>query len=244
MLCHKLKFIFVHIPKTGGQSLENVFLQLIGLDWEKRAPFLMRPNDDPDLGPSRLAHLTASEYLSCGHISLKAFNKYFKFTFVRNPWDKLVSEYKFHGYASKISFKEFLFENFPEPGFSDKYRHVLPQYEFIFDDSGNQLVNFIGKFEKLQIDFNHICNELGIHELSLPHINNSLKIHYIPRNVNDIKHYFKILFRYKAFKTYKRNTFANYIEYYDNESKRFVEEYYCKDIEAFQYKFDPNSEVH
>ena len=51
MISHKHKTIFVHIPKTGGQSVESVFIEDEGLTWDTRAPLLLRRNDDgfPDL---------------------------------------------------------------------------------------------------------------------------------------------------------------------------------------------------
>ena len=69
MLTHQHKTVFVHIPKNAGQSIETVFLDVLGLTWESRAPLLLRPNDIPELGPRRLAHLAASEYVSCGHMT-------------------------------------------------------------------------------------------------------------------------------------------------------------------------------
>ena len=95
MICHDFRTIFVHVPKTAGQSVEMVFLNKLNLTWEQRAPLLLRPNSDPAKGPPRLAHLYASEYVSCGHISDEDFARYFKFSVVRNPWARAVSVYKF-----------------------------------------------------------------------------------------------------------------------------------------------------
>src|SRR5437764_11835271 len=97
MISHKYRTIFVHIPKTGGQSVENVFLTLHGLTWETREPLLLRPNSDRNLGPSQLAHLRAKEYVACGHIDQENFDSYFKFAFVRNPWERIVSGYHYYG---------------------------------------------------------------------------------------------------------------------------------------------------
>ena len=84
--------VFVHVPKCAGQSVEMFFLNRIGLDWERRAPLLLRPNDVPALGPHLLAHLKAHEYVEKKWMTPLEFNEYFKFAFVRNPWgqDRLV----------------------------------------------------------------------------------------------------------------------------------------------------------
>jgi Sulfotransferase family len=173
MFCHQLKCIYVHIPKTAGQSIETAFLKVLGLTWETRAPLLLRPNDNPDLGPPRLAHLTASEYVSCGYITPAQFNSYFKFGFVRNPWDRIVSEYHYRYYGRGLRFKQFLFNNWPKLVWSDAYRHIIPQCEYLYDKHGNLLVDYIGRYENLQADFDEICRRLCINEQPLPHINKS-----------------------------------------------------------------------
>ena len=103
MLSQKYKCIFVHIPKVAGQSIEHAFLDLHGLTWDERALLLLRQNKDPKAGPPRLAHLKASEYVSCGHITQELFDSYFKFSFVRNPWSRVVSitfHYFYRNYCS------------------------------------------------------------------------------------------------------------------------------------------------
>ena len=128
MICHQYRCVFIHIPKTGGISVDHVFLRLVGLTWATRAPLLLRANDDPAKGPPRLAHLMGIEYVSCGHLSPELFDAYFKFSFVRNPWDRLVSEYKYQRHPMRMSFKTWLFHHLPEPVFSDAYRPILPQH--------------------------------------------------------------------------------------------------------------------
>ena len=105
MICHHYKCVFVHIPKNAGQSIEHVFLNLLNLTWETRAPLLLRCNDRLELGPPRLAHLKADEYVRYNYLTQEMFNDYFKFSFVRNPWSRIISIYKYLGFNKKCDCK-------------------------------------------------------------------------------------------------------------------------------------------
>lgn len=222
MICKEYNCVFVHIPKAAGQSVEHFFLNLLGLTWEQRDAFVMRYNDDPALGPERLAHLTAEEYITCGHMSPADYAGSYKFSFVRNPWARLVSEYKFRNKTKQMTFKEFVARGMPKPGRSDEYRHVIPQYDFLYSRSGELLVDFVGRFETLQSDFDRICDHLGIKDTTLPHVNSSKKA------ANPLKRLFT-----------RGSTPAkdHYSAYYDSETKDRVSKFYAKDIEAFSYSF-------
>lgn len=232
MICHPYRCVFIHIPKTGGISVEHVFLGLVGLTWDTRAPLLLRPNDDPAKGPPYLAHLKATEYVSRGWLSREHFDSYYKFSFVRNPWDRLVSEYKYRRHPMRMSFKTWLLERLPEPGFTDAYCHLVPQHEFIYDGDGRLLVDFVGRYESLQADFDKVCERLGMPATPLPHENRSLDPPRI-RSLNDAK---KRVRRW-LWTLRPRNVYPHYTQYYDAEARAFVADLYRKDIEAFGYAF-------
>lgn len=232
MICHPCRCVFIHIPKTGGISVEHVFLELVGLTWDTRAPLLLRRNDDPAKGPPYLAHLKATEYVSRGWLSEELFDSYFKFSFVRNPWDRLVSEYKYRRHPMRMSFKTWLFERLPEPGFTDAYCHLVPQHEFIYDGNGRLLADFVGRYESLQAGFDKVCERLGIPPTPLPHENRSLDPPRI-RSLNDVK---KRVRRW-LWTLRPRNVYPHYTQYYDDESRAFVADLYRKDIETFGYAF-------
>ena len=75
MISEKYKTLFVHIPKTGGQSVEHFFLNLQNLDWNSRDKLLLRENKFRNFGPERLAHLTAIEYKKYGYLSIRILSK-------------------------------------------------------------------------------------------------------------------------------------------------------------------------
>tara|TARA_R110002167_G_scaffold366448_1_gene597391 strand:- start:12566 stop:13285 length:720 start_codon:yes stop_codon:yes gene_type:complete len=237
MLSHHDKCIFIHIPKTAGQSVESIFVERSGLRWENRQSLILRPNSIPSMGPPRLAHLTADEYIKLGYVSAETFHQYYTFSFVRNPWARLVSEYQYrkqHGDAVyQQEFKSFLFNSFPTPASDnhiiakDYYRHVIPQWQFLYDEGGKCLVDFIGKFENLQHDFDKVCSELAIAQTILPHKNKTLATGIRPRIEKKLKQIFPF-----------KNKQQHYSAYYDDESQQFVADYYQKDIELFHYVFE------
>ena len=248
MICNQDKCLFVHIPKAAGQSVESVFVQRSGLTWETRSTLLLKPNHNSDKGPPRLAHLMASEYVGLGYMSPDEFAQYFKFSFVRNPWSRLVSEYNYRRMQGveqyQQEFKRFLFEEFPKAcaddyaTSQDYYRHVIPQWKFLYDENGKCLVDFIGKFESLQQDFDQVCQQLSIPQTMLPHKNitairgdglSALKQKLI-----------KYIFHTLSINHQGSSVKPHYSTYYDNESQAFVADYYHKDIELFNYQFERN----
>lgn len=237
MICHQYRCLFVHIPKTAGQSIEAYFMQHLKLPESERDALLLSKNSDPRLGPPRLSHLKASEYLSGGHITPELFQAYYKFSFVRNPWDRLVSFYKYRGHAHRYDFKTFVFRHMPKPSWTNDYCHVTPQYDFLYQD-GRCQVDFVGRFENLQADFDRVCEAVGLPQGKLPHANKSLQRHTVlsvlrgePRKI--VRNLKRIVLRGRA----ERNTFRHYSEYYDAETRDRVAQIYRQDIEAFGYQF-------
>ena len=235
MICAEFECLFVHVPKTGGQSIAQFFLDRLGLTWEERDRLLMRPNDDPAAGPPRLTHLTAEEYPRLGYLDEERFRRWFKFAFVRNPWDRLVSDYLFF-HAGRHGFKRFVLERFPTPAddcyrnHAARYRHVIPQHRFLYDEEGRPLVDFIGRFERLNDDFAEVAKHLGIEgAVTLPHRNgaaNNFRRRLLQRGLARPEQRITPLRR------------PDYRNFYDEETRAFVAEYYARDIELFGYRFD------
>ena len=230
MICRAFECIFVHIPKAAGRSVEMYFMNRLNLDRDDethRQQMLLNDNDDPARGTEKLSHLSASEYVDCGYISQQDFDNYFKFSFVRNPWSRLVSEYRYRNFLSHKSFKDFVMSKLPKPGWDDKYRHVMPQSDMLYDNNGHLLVDFVGKFENLQQDFDQVCIQLGFNDSRLPHINSSdKKSRELRRKAKNIFH------------RNKESSLRRYNEFYDEETRGYVAELYQADIKNFNYCFD------
>ncbi len=234
MICRELGALFVHIPKAAGQSVERVLLAEMGMGWDNRSAALLAPNADPAKGPPRLAHLTTEEYLRYGWLTKLEFDQIFKFAFVRNPWSRLVSEYRYRGLAPALGFRDFVLSRFPTPAdddyvnAEDHYRHVLPQSRFLYDAAGNCLVDFVGRFERIEQDFAVVAAKLGLHSNALPHSNASRQVATADRSILTVLR--GLLGRGQAAR-------HNYESYFDDSTRHFVENTYAEDIERFGYRF-------
>lgn len=173
MLSHHHRTIFVHIPKCAGQSVECAFLADLGLSWETRAPLLLRANDHPDLGPPRLAHLLARDYVRLRYVPAEMFAAYYRCAVVRDPWSRAVSLYRHLGLD--LSFRDFVgrwlpaeFDRRARNGF---FWFVRPQVDYLYD--GDQpLVQDVIHFENLAAEFPRVAAASGLRS-PLPHVNRS-----------------------------------------------------------------------
>ena len=190
------KFVWFHTPKCGTRSMIEFLKKHTKLE----------PNEASAVGVEH-------------YMEIENFSSYFKFTFVRNPWSRLVScwsnkiktDRKPRGSNRDHYYKQFgpiLGYTFPE------FVRYLSQESNVFHDPHwyplysylpVKELDFVGKIENLKEDLYTVCDKIGIPRGELPH-----------KNKSDRKHY---------------------TEYYDDETKQIVAEKYAKDIEYFGYKF-------
>lgn len=217
ILSHTHRFIFIHISKTGGMSVRAA-LEPYSVEPER---FVMRRpqkmagdavNPLYKVWETLLLHPKASKVKD--ELPPEIFESYFKFAFVRNPWDWLVSMYHFilrepdvpkHDQVKALrgfdAFVEWAVST-PEPFPKGTTRL---QSEMITDARGNLLVDFVGAYEDLAGDFSEVARVIGI-QTELPHINSSV---------------------HKDYRTY-----------YNERTRAIVEEHFQPDIERFGYSFD------
>ena len=240
MLDRQNQVLFVHVPKTGGQSVESVFLDLHGLRWDKRAPLLLRPNADRALGPARLAHLTAREYVSLDYMTTAEFGQFYKFAFVRNPWSRLVSEFHYRELEPATSFADFVRQSLAyTDDFLDLARHVMPQSNYVCDRDGQIIVDFVGRFETLADDFATAAAAIGLVERKLPHRNKSDNVSLLRKNPRKfLKHSAKRLLSGSGTTTRKTVRKPHYSAYFTPDLADQVGEFYRRDIELFNYQFE------
>jgi hypothetical protein len=219
LLSLKHQFLFVHIAKTGGTSVRAA---LQGLRW--RDPWYW-----PMFLCSRLSHLSGhriaaklprhAKVIAAKELLPKEFfDSLFKFAFVRNPWDLQVSS--FHHIRRERP--QYLGGHEDFGGFlrwkldpQRPYQYHLDtsielQSDYLIDLHGQVVVDFIGRYERLEDDFSEICRRIGIQAPALPH-------------------------RRKA--TDRQD---NYRSYYTDETAQLVADNFRRDVELLGYRFDPH----
>ena len=178
LLSHSKQFLFVHIAKTGGTSVRNA---LSSYRWGHRyaiAQFMcnkMSQLTHHRIGsrfPRHSRIVAAKEMLPEDY-----FNTLFKFAIVRNPWDLQVSSYHHikrerpHIMQRHDSFEHFMMWKFaPDRPYQYHIDTSLQlQTDYLIDLKGNMLTDFVGRYERLELDFATICQTLSLPEITLPH---------------------------------------------------------------------------
>jgi hypothetical protein len=196
----------VHIPKCGGSSIEDILWTGVRNESDLWMGFISKYENKYQTGG--LQHLYAEQIRN--EVGQDIFNEYFKFSFVRNPWDKAVSQFSYM--KKREDLREYI--GMDENDTFKKYLELIcvkphvqwsPQFKFITDSSGQAMVDFVGKFENFEQDALDVMRKLGLSVQKIPHTNKS-------------EH-------------------RPYSEYYDSESIEMVRSIYQVDIEMFNYSF-------
>lgn len=189
-----MKMIYKHIPRTAGTSLKEIL---------------------PD-GTFILGHNYYDEgYKHLYHHRIP-FMKRFVFSFVRNPYDRVVSAFHYLNAGGNNPKDEIVrdiylsqyngdFDYFVEYGFPKVLDqiHFMPQYSWIFYNYIN-ICNYVGKFETINEDIKELSKFIDFKSDSLPDINKSEHKHYK--------------------------------DYYTVATKKIIYEYYRTDFELFGYE--------
>ncbi len=187
--------VYFYIPKVASTSLKKLCALLLGINQKSK----FHEIDFPSISRKLLVNN----------------GQYFKFAFVRNPYDRLVS-----GYFGRVikSTKLYKKKRWKDKSFSDFIKilydtsdenmniHFRPQHTFLTDDKGELIVDYVGRFENINEDFREIAKNAGLpDDVILPHRTSS---------EHDI-----------------------YRKYYTEETKQLVSERFAKDLEIFKYSY-------
>jgi Sulfotransferase family len=207
--------IFIHIPKTAGTSIHDLFSRI--------------PARECSVDPARRAelasvdrkgltkHSKATEYVD--RLGSESWASAFTFTFVRNPWDMMVSSYVWwlQGAPAHPHLRPLAAEVAQLADFGAFLRHRLGQScinEFVGDPrdwfmaDGADLVGFVGRYEELTDDIARICDRLGIERTRRPE----------PPRLNESRR-------------------RPYQDYYTGEARALVAQRFRYEIDRFGYTF-------
>ena len=186
------KFIFIHIPKNAGQSITSTLLKYcISGNAGRSIQFIGARNYIRiNTKLKKYFNRTLYDHNFKDHERANAvkdilgdeYSNYFKFAIVRNPWDWLFSKYKYTLKNTRHFRHKFVKSNFSTfDQFVEweclKNNNKKCQAEFVLDNDGNKIVDFIGRFENLEDDFREICNKIEVDE-KIPHFNKSMSRNY------------------------------------------------------------------
>jgi len=229
----EFNFLFVAVSKTASSSMR------VSIRRAKLGSQIDRTVLHPELAWSHPQHYNIRDYQVI--MEEEDFNNRFKFAFVRNPWDRLVSNYTAtcrrggdNGYAliprdrkSPEKFQEWakavLGTEYWEV---DCYRRPQCRHQrttsdsmlsWLTDKDGHLLVDFIGRFETLEADYNLALDKIE------QHCGKSIRRIPFPsrRGASTIGHHYSF--------------------YYNDELIEKVRDHFKEDIDYFGYEYDLSS---
>jgi len=186
--------VYIAVPKTGSHTVAHV---LGFTSWSER-----------------WRHDTARRIVQ--RIGLQSWNKKFTFASARNPYERLVAQYHYHCVPglrcnSKTYFRQWAKAHLSGELYPCRRSNVLRdrwnQVQYIWNDEGDVLVDFIVHLETIEEDMRIVCERLDIPFSGVPHLN-------------------------------KESVSFNYRDYYDDETREVVGNWFREDLEQFGYDFD------
>ncbi len=207
------RFVHIKINKTAGSSVHAAM-----------APYGDRAGLPMHLPVCSRRIWKPRQRALASRVEGKVLRDYFVFTFVRNPWDRVVSHFyqrhpRWAGLPPEAAVPAFarwvagtygrLLAARPQARGVPRYPLLFsPQVAWITDAKGETVVDWIGRFERLAGDFASLCGRLGLPPRPLPHEKRTARRLPYPR-------------------------------YYDTTTRRVVTSFFREDIERFDYRFDP-----
>jgi hypothetical protein len=211
LLSHSPPFIFFHVDKVAGSSIQAALVQyavfrrnsrprrkLVWLGWLNRRTYLYRALEFPE-------HVTAITVKRC--LPADLYSAAFKFAFVRNPFDRLVSRYAYlvNNVRHRDHRRVMRMKDFEDFIHWEIRRNKICQHPYVTDSQGKLIIDFVGRYENLHRDFGIVCSRLGL-VAELPHTNVS--------------------------------GHTDYRTYYTPKTRELVERHCTYDLKLFSYDFD------
>ena len=156
-ISHKHNFVFIAVPKAGSTSVRSIinpYSDILSVN-DKNSPYKH--------------HTTALDLKKHFESQDWEWNTYYKFSVVRNPWERRVSSWAYRlkkGQHNYNKFKDFVM-HYP----------ATPQFNWLSDEGGNFLMDYVFKLEDPN-GMDKVFNDLKIPKVKLPHKNKNGHKHY------------------------------------------------------------------
>ena len=222
------KILFIHIPKNGGTSLQTAFKEVFKKKYHHK--------QIRNLGVKRRYSMNAhqSGILTMKEIPLRYWNEYYRFSIVRNPWDRLVSIWRFIMIDDRV--------------FKDAYglKNNISAFEKMFNDENKKT------FKEWVLSYDHPCffkgadlkcNRRPITKVQQSDwiikdgksiVDKTFRLENLDKLVSEFRKRFGADLKIPRMNTTKR---GSYHEYYDSELADIVAEWYKDDIRIWGYEF-------
>lgn len=230
----ELKVMYIHLPKAGGLFIENVLKKFYGFETIK---FGRNDHDEFNenknlqkstnfkIKPKMMLHLRNKgliRYHDCDEspVTKEEFETFYKFTIVRNPYDRIVSSFNYLKKTDMINnnstFDKHIFEEETVCDYS-YFHSFISQYDHLLSSDNKIHINYIGKFENLNEELCTILKNIGISEIKHKD--------YLSENV--------------IVNTSNENKIP-YTDYYNEECLQKINTYFKNDFETFGFKMCKN----
>lgn len=205
--------LFIWIPKTAGTSLVRL-LDRYDIGFQKIRPRQECIEESVDVEHKTYRHMYPKDIIKQGWVPMKDFHCRFKYTFVRDPYDRAVSLWSYQiqrpaikSISSDTTFVQWLEKAIKTKPNTVQGRFISPMVNYLYDYDSNLIPDYIGKLEQYNDDMSTIHKKLNLK------------------------------FDRKTIPTSNKSHHRHYLEYYNDTTKQLVADIYHDDIEKLDYKY-------
>ncbi len=216
MISVQKRFLFIHVPKTGGNSIQNILRDYS----EDKIVTLAKHQDGVERFEVRNSQYNITKHSTLSHykttLDANTYRSLFKFATIRNPWDMMISfyfsphrgvtEWSRGSFLTLINETPTLRHYVLEKLFLEKMLSKFGKHISAVNRKLDSDIDFLIRFERISEDFGTVCEKLDIPYSPLP-----------KRNSSDRKHY---------------------STYYDDELKEIVRKKFIEEITFGNYSFE------